>query len=366
LTPVETSGRDADLDAVLATFRDRGLFSHAYAAYGSLDEPLPIFEAATPDAQNAAYDLSSLTKALVTAPLACGALTGDFVDLRASFGSWVGMRRLPKGVDVHPRLLGLKLGDLLGHRSGLPAWRNFWTNVLAPDMPVMSMDDQHRHIVTRLNHATEALDPARGGCYSDLGFLLLGFGLERRFGVDLSVQWREFMHGHLKLPVDLPLQFAPVWEGERRFVPTSFCPSRERQLEGEVHDENGAALGGITGHTGLFGTGRALGQYLVALARHSFGKEFILANSACRRTAPFDRTDDGLLGMRQGVGLSSEVYAGGRAIGHLGFTGTAFWISPERRDYAILLTNRVCSGRLNPLITDCRRQVFQRLDALAG
>lgn len=358
--------RDAALDTILANFRAQNLYTHAYAAVGKLDSDMPAFEAALPDAQNRAYDLSSLTKALAMGPIACGALEGHFVDLSRNFARWVGFKRLPRNIDLHPRLLSLSIGELLGHRSGLPAWRNFWTNVLAPDMQVMSMNDQHAHIITRLNHAADALDPMRAGCYSDLGYLLLGVGAERQLGVDLSVQWREFIHGRLKLPVDLPLQFAPVWSGERSFVATAYCPSRERDLVGEVHDENCAALGGITGHAGLFGTGRALASYLNALATNPCGAKYLRQNAARRQQASFDSSNDGLCGLRQGTGFSSEVYAGGQAIGHLGFTGTAFWISPERRDYAILLTNRICSGRINPLITDCRRQVFARLDALAG
>jgi hypothetical protein len=43
----------------------------------------------------------------------------------------------------------------------------------------------------------------------------------------------------------------------------------------------------------------------------------------------------------------------------MGFTGVAFWLRPEQEDFAILLTNRVCSGRVNRRIADFRREFFQ-------
>src|SRR5262249_59059052 len=44
-------------------------------------------------------------------------------------------------------------------------------------------------------------------------------------------------------------------------------PRRGRRLVGEVHDNYAAALGGVAGHAGLFGTASAVGAFARAMLR---------------------------------------------------------------------------------------------------
>jgi CubicO group peptidase (beta-lactamase class C family) len=92
------------------------------------------------------------------------------------------------------------------------------------------------------------------------------------------------------------------------------------------------------------------------------GVQFFEANEKVRR----ETQRDGLLGFRRGNGQSSGVFANGNGMGHLGWTGTAFWLDWSSKKYGIFLTNRVISGRVSPRITDIRRKVFQLLDASLG
>ena len=57
-------------------------------------------------------------------------------------------------------------------------------------------------------------------------------------------------------------------------ISTGFCALRNRQLLGEVHDENCAALGSVAGHCGLFSTGAWLDTYLKEFLRSSDGQTF--------------------------------------------------------------------------------------------
>jgi hypothetical protein len=73
--------------------------------------------------------------------------------------------------------------------------------------------------------------------------------------------------------------------------------------------------------------------------------------------------NESLLGWRQGNDPAARVFGDGFAMGHLGFTGTAFWMTaPDAKtkpgSYAIVLTNRVISGRINSLIRDFRKEVL--------
>ena len=51
---------------------------------------------------------------------------------------------------------------------------------------------------------------------------------------------------------------------------------------------------------------------------------------------------------------SSGRYFSDRSVGHLGFTGTSFWMDLEKRMVVILLTNRIHPTRRNERIKDFR------------
>src|SRR4029453_18700004 len=89
-----------------------------------------------------------------------------------------------------------------------------------------------------------------------LGIVLgRGGALQQRF----DAMWAQMATGE-------DLQFLPPARWRARIAPTERDPWRQRLLVGEVHDENAAALGGVAGHAGLFGTAPAVG----AFARHLF------------------------------------------------------------------------------------------------
>jgi CubicO group peptidase (beta-lactamase class C family) len=144
-------------------------------------------------------------------------------------------------------------------------------------------------------------------------------------------------------------------------------PWRGRLLVGEVHDENAAALGGIAGHAGLFGTAAAVGSY----ARH-------LLQVLEGRAGVFRRaTLEGFVSKRADIPGSSRALGwdtmlptsscgtlmSARAFGHTGFTGTSLWVDPEKDVYVVLLTNRVHPTRANEAIKQVRPTVH---DAVMG
>ena len=92
--------------------------------------------------------------------------------------------------------------------------------------------------------------PGRRTVYSDLGMILLGAVAERAGGADLETLVRR--------EVLEPLQMSGAGFGVAGTpvdaVPTEACAWRGRTLRGEVHDENAFAMGGVSGHAGLFGT----------------------------------------------------------------------------------------------------------------
>jgi CubicO group peptidase (beta-lactamase class C family) len=292
------------------------------------------------------FDLASLTKVLSTGALAMqdvergslglDDLVGDHVE------GWRGQDR-----DV------VTIRDVLSHCSGLPAHLPFYKT--------LSGRTSFEEAICRT-----PLDyrPRERSLYSDLGFILLGMILGRRVALDARF---EALRTQIGMSEDL--QFLPpaIWKG--RTAPTELDPWRGRQLLGEVHDENAAALGGVAGHAGLFGTAAGVGQ----VARHHLQ---ILSG----RGGVFQRTTvETFVTRRRDVPESSRALAwdtmlptsscghrmSPRSFGHTGFTGTSLWIDPDRGVYVVFLTNRVCPSRENNAITAVRPALHDAvMDAL--
>ena len=183
--------------------------------------------------------------------------------------------------------------------------------------------------------------------YSDLGYIMLTQGLANIGGAPFDVLVRERVLGPCGAET---ARFRPDERAqdcvatERYDDPGAY---RRRRLRGEVHDENAHAMGGISGHAGLFGTasdvralarvfrdGAVVGNDLAALAR----REHARGENARRGLGLALRAPDGPM-----IGR----YMGEDAYGHTGFTGTSVWIDPVSDTTVVLLANRVYYGRAN-------------------
>ena len=155
--------------------------------------------------------------------------------------------------------------------------------------------------------------------------------------------------------------FKPPESLRPRIAPTSVTSTRGYPLQGEVHDDNAAALGGIAGHAGLFSTASDLsifaqmllngGEYNGVRIVSDSAVELFTTRTAGHRALGWD-TCEGDYGCGR--------YLGERAYGHTGFTGTSMWIDPDRDMFVILLTNRVHDARARrpaKVISDVRADV---------
>jgi CubicO group peptidase (beta-lactamase class C family) len=348
------------ISSILKTWRDRGLYTHAHALAGSIESPDDTLDLTVCADQARVFDLASLTKALVTAPLVYSVLKGKGADpLRASLGEVL----LPWPKGLAESFKSLQVGDILRHRSGLPAWRNFWLGRLGlglecpPGDPGMA--ERHRTIVEKFASIPVRAATEPKHLYSDCGYILLGLALEQITGKSLSMLFdgilagnsdpeRNCIHYADRLPAGIPV------------IPSAFCPLRARLVVGEVHDENCAALGGVCGHAGLFGTAWGVAAVLRRFYEMPVYREFLEIN-ANHLIAKSGHDPDYLLGWRRGSDRAASGFGDGNAMGHLGFTGTAFWVDWPNKRFAILLTNRVISGRVNRAIADVRAEVFSAL-----
>jgi CubicO group peptidase (beta-lactamase class C family) len=247
--------------------------------------------------------------------------------------------------------------DLLAHTAGLPA--------RLVDRPGAGRREFEHDICTiPLEYA-----PRSGSVYSDLGFILLGFLAADRGSARFADQVERVLaplysdarfEGNFEVgsagegPArpDV-LTFAPSPENRRRAAPTLPLDDdtrRGRILVGEVHDPYAAALGGVAGHAGLFGTASALGQFARAVLRAARGDTDGPEPFSSARIAEFTRRGN-VTASSRALGWDTMLptsSCGTRmstvAFGHVGFTGTSLWIDPDRDRYFVLLTNRACGG----------------------
>ena len=304
------------------------------------------------------YDLASLTKPLATVTSVLLLIQRAKVAL----GDPV--------QEVLAELEGAPIGqatvrELLTHRSGLPGWRPLYERLDARGIAPGLSEGNHpvkQHVLKMIRD--EPLIYARGeqSVYSDLGFMLLGFLVERLSGMTLDLWCEDAIVRPLRAD---PLMFCPTTGRAHldvvrpmvdvlRIAPTEQDEWRNRVLCGEVHDENAAAMGGVAGHAGLFGTAESVLAVSGAWLRGYHGRESILDGELVRQ---FTTRQESAVRSSWALGWdtpsapsSSGSHFSERSFGHLGYTGTSLWIDPLCELEVVLLSNRVHPSRRNEKI----------------
>ena len=184
------------------------------------------------------------------------------------------------------------------------------------------------------------------------GTSCLGKLIEKITRIPLDIFWTESVLRPLGLQDKLI--FRPAGKGIERelLAATEDCPWSGEMLRGVVHDENCRAIGGVAGHAGLFGTVEGVLELCGHLLRQWRGEEKHPAYSAANLRKIFHRGDSsswcrGGFDTPSKQGSSSGRYFSEKTVGHLGFTGTSFWIDLARGIAVVLLTNRVHPSREN-------------------
>lgn len=296
------------------------------------------------------FDLASLTKVLATTLVLMQLMSAGRVSIATPLAEV-----LP--TVVPPDKAAITIGQLLEHTAGLPDYRP-WYLELVEHRP------EHRkaRLLERLLQEPLHAAPGSRVCYSDLGFMLLHCAIEA-----LCKRPLEQIVSDLYRKLSLRELFFAKADLANAYdvAATEFCPWRKRLLWGEVHDENAYVLGGVAGHAGLFGTATAVVRLLEILYQ-SRTKDItggLLAPEVLRLF--FTRRPHS--GRALGFDCpSAHNSSAGRffspfSVGHLGFTGTSFWMDLHRELLVILLTNRVHPSRHNIAIRKFRPRLHDRI-----
>lgn len=279
------------------------------------------------------FDLASLTKPLATV-LAIMVLVDR------------GQLRLDQSIgDACPELsggrkAGITVRQLLRHSSGLPPWRPYF-------MQLRYVPQQKRIETLRKLLVAEPLvySPGQYSDYSDLGFMLLQWIVE----VVSDRALDQFVTREVFFPLGIKALFyndsTKTIADTHPYAATQLCPWRNRLMIGQVDDDNAYITGGVAGHAGLFGKVDAVCRLLQALLAADHGdtpmgvfdpdlvRLFFTAPENQRWALGFDTPS--------ARGSSAGQHFSRHSVGHLGFTGTSFWMDRQKSVIVTLLTNRV-------------------------
>ena len=299
---------------------------------------------AVPDPDSSLFDLASLTKVVATTAGAMALVDDGLLDLDRPVQAYV------------PEFLGpdkeqVTVRHLLEHRSGLRAF--------------LPLNEQAADAATARSLVLSEPLRYRPGThveYSDLNAMLLGWVVEAAAGEPLDA----FVHRRVFVPAGMSeTRYLPARALRHRIVPVGLW--RGHAIAGEVHDQNAARLGGVSGHAGLYSTGSDLARYAQLLLNGGLTGDSVrvLSAGAVRhftRRGPGNRA----LGweMRNpeddtGTGALLSL----ASFGHGGFTGTSIWIDPEQDLFVIVLTNRVFSPRTGRSVTKLKEVRAQTANA---
>lgn len=321
---------------------DEILFERAYGSRAILPERVPM-------TIETLFDIASLTKPIATAMSVMILVDRGKISLDA---------RASKYVPELAKLPPFTVRELLLHTSGLPAVT-----------PMSGWTSDRSEVIRHIASLSLKGRPRGRFVYSDVGFVVLQEIVERVSGEALvSFTAKEVfeplgMHDTGYLPsLELRARAAPTEQRDGGFI------------LGEVHDPRAFALGGVSGHAGVFSTGRDLSRFARAmLAKGELDQRRIFGEKTFERFVARHETPKGgrALGWDVDSVFSSHrsELLSGKSFGHGGYTGTAMWIDPARDLFVVFLSNRVHpdgKGAVNPLVAEIATHAIEALEVKTG
>jgi CubicO group peptidase (beta-lactamase class C family) len=309
----------------------------------------------TPTRINDIYDLASVTKTSATTMAVMRLFEQERLKLDTAIGAYIPRARNTNKKDISVR-------EVMLHQAGFVPFIPFYKNMLETDysrdstaaFPTKAADNFYM----RKSYFAEVMWPQmlnsglanRGKyVYSDLSMYFMKEMVERQSGKPIENYVMEQFYkplGMTRAGFNPRLRFS-----KQEIIPTEDDQVfRKTLLEGYVHDQGAAMVGGVSGHAGLFSSSNDLAiLYQMLLNKGTYGgTEYFKAatvdmftakqSDVSRRGLGFDRWDP-----ESSKGYPSKL-ASPQTFGHTGYTGTCVWVDPKYKLVYIFLSNRVNPG----------------------
>src|SRR5947208_486585 len=291
------------------------------------------------------YDIASLTKVVATTTLVAKLVEGDFavpLDLDAKIERYLPEWASGPQPEWRHRVT---VRHLLTHTSGLPPFKEYWRT-----------SKNKQDTLTKIFAEPLEYEPGTKEVYSDLGIILMAETIERLTGRTLDDLAGTYIFSPLGMNNTM---YQPPKKSWPQIAPTEIDNNlRHRLVQGEVHDENAFAIGGVSGHAGVFSTAPDLAAFCQMLLNGGvYAHQRILRRATIAQFTTPQQLSGGTRTLGWAVpteGGSSGHYFSPHTFGHTGFTGTSIWIDPDKQLFVVLLTNRVHPTRENQKLAKVR------------
>ena len=338
---------------VLVVHDGNVIFNKAYGTRTYIDR--------TPTRISDIYDLASVTKISATTMAVMRLYEEGKIKLDTNLGAYIPRARNTNKKDIPVR-------EVMLHQAGfipyIPFYRNLSATDYSPDsssiFPVKVADnfylrkDYFKQIMWPLM-LNSTLSNQGKYVYSDLSMYFMKDIVERQSGLPIESYVMDQFYkplGMIRAGFNPRIRFP-----KEEIIPTEDDKEfRKTLLEGYVHDQGAAMVGGVSGHAGLFSSANDLAiLYQMILNGGTYGGAryfkpetvnlFTAKQSAVsRRGLGFDRYDE-----ESTRGYPSKL-ASPSTFGHTGYTGTCVWVDPKYKLVYIFLSNRVNPGVTSKLI----------------
>ena len=315
------------------------------------------------------FDLSSITKIIATMPLVLQEYDKGELNLKTNLSELFPNKRLKDKAKI-------PLKEMLSHYARLRPWipfyeetldrkekpksrfykRNSKTSFSTPVSENLFLKTNYREKIFKSIINSELREELEYK-YSDLPFYFLKFWFEDKYNKPLNILAKERIFNRLDLK-------RTMFNPHDKINIDEIVPSerddffRYSKLQGYVHDEGAAMLGGISGHAGLFSNSYEVAVVLQAMIQKGeyndlklFSQDSFDKFNFCyfcdednRSGVGFDKPQiEGKHGSTFG-GVSSKSF------GHYGYTGSMAWADPDKNIIFIFLSNRTYPTRENTLL----------------
>ena len=305
------------------------------------------------------YDLASLTKILASLPLVMQLVDKKELGMNTKLSEM-----LPEYKNSNKANITLK--EMLSHYARLKAWIPFYRYTLNEDKTEVSpkyysdIPDKDfnvqvaQNLYMRRDYMDTIFKTIRESDlnsrleykYSDLPYYILKRYFERKFSKPMEQIVQENLYESLGANY---MTYLPLEKFSKDNIPPTEQDNifRNQKVQGYVHDQGAAMLGGVSGHAGLFSNANDVAKIMQMYLWKGFygGKRYFdpdvldLFNTCyycdknVRRGVGFDKPQLGTSGPTCGcVSMTS--------FGHSGFTGTFAWADPEQEIVYVFLSNR--------------------------
>ena len=389
----DTKTNEVYIDSMMSNALEKGFFPGAQISVGSKDSIFILKNYGYHDYSKKelvktedVYDLASMSKVLGATLVAMRLVGDNKIKLQDKLGDVVAVYK-------NTAISDLTLFELLTHTTGLKSGITFYQSLLStPDgSPLLSSkksdvyielfdnmyvnknivyDTKYLSFEPRDNYIQVYknmwLNPdfyktiyekiglantnTRGNyLYSDLNLILVQQMMESKTGMKLDQLVKQIYNdlGISKIGYN-PLK----WTSDQNVTPTEFDPFfRKDMIKGYVHDEAAAILGGVSGNAGLFANAESISVICqMMLNNGKYAGKQILEKKVVRE---FTKSPLVKKGIYRGLGFDKrkpDAFYQENDFGHTGFTGTFFFMNPDKNRFLIILTNRVNPTRTNKLM----------------